>query len=144
MVLRPDNHWTLRNSKIFLNKMVPHYTPYTEPYNFPWGKVVALSLSLSLFRTLQTRALVVEPSHFVLTAGQATDEEYAIHFQTKSDWTTDPYKADWEWRLQETSETLQSSCTNTSGHIRDLFIYLFIYLYCSSTLADLTLVIVYL
>ncbi len=47
--------------------------------------MVALSLSLSLSRTLQTRALVVEPSRFVLTAGPATDEAYAIYFQTKSD-----------------------------------------------------------
>jgi hypothetical protein len=70
------------NSKIFLNKMVHtiHHKP--SPIIFPEEKC---SLSLSLFRTLQTRALVAEPRYFVLTAGQATDEAYTIHFQTKSD-----------------------------------------------------------
>jgi hypothetical protein len=59
-----------------------HHKP--SPIIFPEEKWL-LSLSLSLPRTLQTRALVVEPSRFVLTAGQATDEAYAIYFQTKSD-----------------------------------------------------------
>lgn len=127
MVLPPDNHWTLRNSKIFLSKMVhtAHHKP--SPIIFPEEKWL-LSLSLSLSRTLQTRALVVEPSRFVLTAGQATDEAYAIYFQTKSDWTTDPYK---NWLRVETSGDFRNTSVLLHKHIRahQRFISFFIYLF---------------